>query len=203
METSKRHVGRPRAFDADVALDRAIEVFWNQGYEGASLTDLTAAMGITRTSMYAAFGNKADLYGLALDRYLHRDLAYAYDALAAPTAHSVASRYLHACADAVTTPGRPPGCFTVQSGLVSAPENADISAAVARARRAGEEALLTRFRRAVSDGDLSASDNPDDLARYVMTVGEGLAVHAVAGASRADLQRVVDVAMKAIPAPQD
>lgn len=197
--TTGRQIGRPRGFDADLALDRAVEVFWNQGYEGASLSDLTSAMGITRTSMYAAFGNKRDLYTQALARYAERDLAYAYQALRAPTARQVAEMYLRSCADAVTTPGRPPGCFTVQSGLACSPENSDVTEAVARARAAGEQAMLDRFRRAVDDGDLTADDGPDELARYLMVVGEGLAVHAATGATREDLQRVVEVALRTMP----
>src|SRR3954447_16297002 len=87
-------IGRPRAFDVDQALDRAVEVFWRQGYEGASLSDLTAAMGINRTSMYAAFGNKRELFDKALARYATVDMTYVRDALAAPTAREVVETFL-------------------------------------------------------------------------------------------------------------
>jgi AcrR family transcriptional regulator len=200
MSTAQRApIGRPRGFDADQALDRALEIFWRQGYEGASLSDLTEAMGITKTSMYAAFGNKRDLFDKALARYAEVDMAYLRAALAAPTARQVAETFLRENVKAVTTPGRPTGCFSVQSGLACAPANAGVSATLARARRTGELAMRDRFRRAIDEGDLDPAHHPHDLARYVMTVSEGLAVHASAGATRHDLDRVVDLALRAVP----
>lgn len=202
METARRApVGRPRAFDADQALDRALEVFWRQGYEGASLTDLTEAMGITRTSMYAAFGNKRDLFDKALARYSEIDMAYARQALAAPTARQVAETFLRENVRAITAPGRPAGCFSIQGGLSCGPANADVSATLARSRRAGEAALADRFRAAVDDGDLAPGTDPDDLARYLMAVAAGLAVQAAAGVARPDLDRAASLALRAFPAP--
>src|SRR5207249_2480008 len=84
--------GRPRTFDPNLALDRALEVFWRKGYEGASLSDLTKATGINRPSLYAAFGNKENLFRLALDRYIAGPIAYFREALAEPTAREVAER---------------------------------------------------------------------------------------------------------------
>jgi AcrR family transcriptional regulator len=197
--TGRAVIGRPRGFDADAALDRALQVFWRQGYEGASLSDLTEAMGINKTSMYAAFGNKRELFDKALTRYAEVDMAYARDALAAPTARKVAETFLRENAKAVTTPDRPPGCFSIQSGLSCGPGNAEVTAALALARKGGELAMRDRFRRAVEDGDLAPDNDPDDLARYIMTVSEGLAVHASAGATREELTRVVDIALRAFP----
>jgi AcrR family transcriptional regulator len=192
-------VGRPRGFDVDQALDRAVEVFWRQGYEGASLSDLTEAMGINKTSMYKAFGNKRDLFDKALARYAQIDMAYARRALAAPTARQVAETFLRENIEAVTAPDRPAGCFSIQSGLSCGPANADVSATLARARKAGEDAMRDRFRRAIREGDLAPDIDPDGLARYIMTVSEGLAVHAAAGTTREDLARVVDLALRALP----
>lgn len=191
--------GRPRGFDADQALDRAVEVFWRQGYEGASLGDLTAAMGINKPSLYAAYGNKRELFDRALARYAETDMAYARAALARPTAHEVAETFLRHNARALTMPGRPAGCFSIQSGLSCSPENAGVSATLARARRAGELAMRERFERAVRDGDLGPGEDPADLARYVMTVSEGLAVHAAAGTPLHELERTVDLALRAWP----
>ncbi|GII27668.1 TetR family transcriptional regulator [Planotetraspora mira] len=192
-------IGRPRGFDADAALDRALEVFWRQGYEGASLSDLTEAMGINKTSMYAAFGNKRELFGKALVRYAEVDMAYARDALAAPTARGVAETFLRENAKAVTTPDRPPGCFSIQGGLSCGPDNAEVTATLALARKGGELAMRDRFRRAIEDSDLGPENDPDDLARYIMTVSEGLAVHASAGATREELTRTVEIALRAFP----
>ncbi|MGW4463187.1 TetR/AcrR family transcriptional regulator [Micromonospora sp. NPDC004704] len=197
--TQPTSIGRPRGFDADRALDRALEIFWRQGYEGASLHDLTEAMGINKTSMYAAFGNKRDLFDKALARYAEIDMAYARTALAEPTARQVAETFLRENAKAVTTPGRPAGCFSIQGGLACGPANADVTATLARARKAGELAMRDRFQRAVDEGDLPAVNSPDDLARYIMTVSEGLAVHASAGATQQDLERVVELALRAVP----
>jgi AcrR family transcriptional regulator len=201
MSTIRQSVlGRPRGFDADEALDRALEVFWRQGYEGASLSDLTAAMGISRTSMYAAFGNKRDLFDKALARYAKVDMAYTGDALAAPTARKVVELFLSENVKAVTAPGRPPGCFCIQSGLSCGLDNAEVSAALARSRKEGELAMRDRFRRAIQEGDLAPENDPDGLARYIMTVSEGLAVHAAAGATRQELAQVADIALRAFPA---
>jgi AcrR family transcriptional regulator len=193
-------LGRPRGFDADRALDLALQVFWRQGYEGASLSDLTAAMGITKTSMYAAFGNKRELFDKALARYAEIDMAYARAALEEPTARAVIETFLRENVKAITRPDRPAGCFSIQGALTCGPENAGLTVMMAQARKVGELALRDRLRRAVDEGDLAADENPDDLARFVMTLAEGLAVHATAGATRAELARVVEVALRTLPA---
>jgi AcrR family transcriptional regulator len=106
--------GRTRTFDVDVALDLAVELFWRQGYEGTSIADLTAAMGIAPPSLYAAFGNKRELFRAATDRYLESRRHYLDRALAEPTARLVARRFLIGTVEASTLPGRPQGCLTVQ-----------------------------------------------------------------------------------------
>ncbi|MBK3626100.1 TetR/AcrR family transcriptional regulator [Streptomyces sp. MBT49] len=191
--------GRPRGFDADEALDRAVEIFWRQGYEGASLTDLTEAMGINRTSMYAAFGNKEELFHRAVARYAEADMAYAREALTEPTAYEVVESFLRANADALTRADRPSGCLSVQGGLAEGGESGRIARFLADSRLAGEHALARRLARAVEEGDLPAGTDPDALARYVMVVSEGNAVHAAAGATRAALHAIVDIALRALP----
>ncbi|MFE3162511.1 TetR/AcrR family transcriptional regulator [Streptomyces sp. NPDC059224] len=191
--------GRPRGFDADAALDRAVEVFWRKGYEGASLSDLTEAMGINRTSMYAAYGNKEELFRRAVARYAEADMAYARDALTRPTAYAVIEAFLRANADALTRADRPPGCLSVQGGLAEGGDNGHIAAFLAESRLAGERALADRLTRAVTEGDLPAGTDPLALARYVMVVSEGNAVHATAGAGRAALHATVDIALRAVP----
>ncbi|MEU5277024.1 TetR/AcrR family transcriptional regulator [Streptomyces asoensis] len=191
--------GRPRGFDADEALDRAVEIFWRQGYEGASLTDLTEAMGINRTSMYAAFGNKEELFHRAVARYAEADMAYAREALTEPTAYEVVESFLRANADALTRSDRPSGCLSVQGGLAEGGDSGRIARFLADSRLAGEDALARRLARAVEEGDLPAGTDPHALARYVMVVSEGNAVHAAAGATRAALHATVDIALRAIP----
>src|SRR5215471_10892820 len=110
--------GRPRAFDVDEALDRALEVFWRQGYEGTALSDLTAAMGINRPSLYAAFGNKEALFRTVVARYIEGPAACVVKALEQPTARAVAEQLLGAAVDLVTDSQHPRGCLLVHGALV-------------------------------------------------------------------------------------
>ncbi|MCY1145432.1 TetR/AcrR family transcriptional regulator [Actinoplanes sp. Pm04-4] len=199
MTQKTRERGRPREFDADAALDRAIEVFWRNGYEGASLGELTAAMGINRPSLYAAYGNKEELFRRAVTRYAEIDMAYARAALAQPTAYEVIETFLRTNADALTRADRPAGCLSIQGGIASGNDDGQISQFLAGRRLAGEQALADRLASAVRTGDLPAGTDPAALARYVMTVSEGNAVHAAAGVDRASLHATVDIALKAVP----
>src|SRR5262252_1533238 len=103
--------GRPRAFDIDDALDRALEVFWRKGYEGASLPDLTKAMGINRPSLYAAFGNKEALFRRAIERYVEGPGCHVREAIDEPTARKVVERLLRGSIDLITDVRKPRGCF--------------------------------------------------------------------------------------------
>lgn len=192
--------GRPRAFDEDGALDRAIHVFWEQGYEGASMSDLTAAMGINKPSLYAVFGSKEELFRRALARYRETYVAYAAATLDQPTAYAVIENYLRAAVDALTSGGHPPGCLSIQGGLACSQANSGISGLLADYRAAAENALAERLDRAAKDGDLKPGTDTAALARFVATLGQGLAVHAAAGASREELHASVDVALQAVAA---
>ena len=192
--------GRPRTFDAEQALDRAVEVFWRQGYEGTSLTDLTTAMGVNRPSLYAVFGSKEDLFRKAFARYAERDMAYARAALGKPTALEVAQALLRDNVAALTRPGRPAGCLSIQGGLSCGSANRAIAEFLAASRLAGEKALAGRFARAITDGDLPRDADPAALARYLMVVTEGQAVHAAAGISRSQLEQSAEIALRAFAA---
>lgn len=192
--------GRPREFDADEVLDRALEVFWRKGYEGASLSELTEAMGINRPSLYAAFGNKEELFRKALDRYADGPAAYTREALNAPTARAVVEGLLRGAADALTDPAHPPGCLGVH-GALSCGEAAETIREELCGRRAAYELLLRqRFERAKAEGDLAADADCADLARLVTTVAQGMAVQAAGGATRQDLRRVAEMMLRAWPA---
>src|SRR6202140_4309582 len=110
---SSGRTGRPRSFDIDGALDRALHVFWRKGYEGASLSDLTKAAGVNRPSLYAAFGDKEALFHKALDRYLSGPAAYTQEALKEPTARAVVERLLRGAADLNAAPRNPGRCLVV------------------------------------------------------------------------------------------
>ena len=194
-----RAMGRPRSFDADEALERALEVFWRQGYEGATLTDLTEAMGITRTSMYAAFGNKEELFRRALERYALGPAGYGARALQEPTARAVAEQVLRGAVQCTTRSGGPAGCLTVQGALATGEGGRPAHDALLAWRRDGQEALCTRFNRARDEGDLPPDSDPSLLARYIATVVYGLAVQAATGVPRDDLLRIIDLALKSWP----
>jgi AcrR family transcriptional regulator len=191
---------RPRTFDLDVAIDRALQLFWSKGYEGTTLEDLTDALGINRPSLYAAFGSKEELFRRALERYTEGPGAALAAALQADTAREVAFRVMRFYADAAGLPDVPRGCLLVQGALVCSDEGNSIQTALAERRHFMEGALAARLERAKREGDLPADAKPADLARYVYTVCHGLAVQSVGGATREQLRRVVQVAMRAWPA---
>lgn len=191
--------GRPRGFDTDEALDRAVDVFWRQGYAGTSLEDLTSAMGINRPSLYAAFGNKEATFRKALGRYAAVEMAYVDDALAEPTARAVAEHYLRSNVVAVTEPGRPAGCLSIQGGLAAGDDDHRIVEFLEESRAGGEQRIAERFRQARDTGDLPDDEDPDELAKYVTTVSAGLAVQASGGAGRTELEAVVERALRAFP----
>jgi AcrR family transcriptional regulator len=192
--------GRPREFDVDRALDRAVEVFWRLGYEGASMSALTEAMGINRPSLYAAFGDKEQLFRKAVARYAETELAYVREALERPTAYEVAEALLRAQLVALTQPGRPAGCLSIQGGVSCGTANAGITEFLAASRLAGEAALAERFARAVAEGDLPEDTDPAALARFLHVVQEGQAVHAAAGVTRDLLAQSAEFALRAVPA---
>jgi len=192
--------GRPRGFDAAEALDKALHVFWQRGYEGTSLSDLTEAMGINRPSLYAAFGNKEELFRRALDRYAEKGPGAVYrKALAEPTARAVVERFLKGVAEFLTDPKNPPGCLSVQGALSCGEAAESIKSELCRRRAAGECALRERFERAKAEGDLAADADTAALARFIVTVTQGMSVQVAGGASRADLLMVADMALKAWP----
>jgi AcrR family transcriptional regulator len=184
--------GRPRAFDEDQALDGAIDVFWRLGYEGASLTELTRAMGINKPSMYAVFGSKEELFVRALERYgllyrVHLDAV-----LAKSSTYEVLESYLRSVAESATR-GSVAGCLSIQGGLSCAPDNARIPQLLAEYRQGLEDTVAKALSQTV-DATQPGVDTAA-LAGYAVTVGQGIAVHAAAGVDSARLDAVVDVAL--------
>jgi AcrR family transcriptional regulator len=193
--------GRPREFDLDQALAAALRVFWRKGYDGASLTDLTEAMGITRPSLYAAFGNKESLFRKAWDLYERDKLSYVKTALEAPTARGVAERLLMGALAMQTSNCDPHGCLGVISTLACGQEAESVRAEVIARRKSSEIALQKRFDEAQASGDLPADLHAEDMAHYLYAVMQGMAVQAGAGAGYEELSRLVRTAMTLWPSP--
>ncbi|WGF88549.1 TetR/AcrR family transcriptional regulator [Marinivivus vitaminiproducens] len=192
-------MGRPREFDADEVLDKALEVFWRKGYEATSLSDLTEAMGITRPSLYAAFGNKESLFCKALERYVASRRALVIEAMALPTCREAVERVLLDAAAGLTDPCSPPGCLTVHGALACGSAAESIRDQLSSKREDFEVRLRNRLLQAEAEGDLPPGTDVDDLARYVATIAQGMSVQASGGADRAELERTVRIAMQAWP----
>jgi AcrR family transcriptional regulator len=192
--------GRPRNFCTETVLDRAMTVFWRKGYEGASLAELTEAMGINPPSLYAAFGNKEGLFRAVLERYDARRQELMDQVLAAPDPKTVARLFLEGVAAfAVDTSGRnPPGCLLVQGGLSCSDE--EIPEALAQHRAEKERALRERFAHDQREGKLSDDADAATLARYLVAMANGLCVQAAGGASPAELREVAELAIATFPA---
>jgi AcrR family transcriptional regulator len=193
-------MGRPREFDAETALDQAMEVFWRHGYEGATIAQLTEAMGINPPSLYACFGNKEGLLKAALDRYTKLRGVWMNEVVAAPTARDVAERMLTGIADKQTDPANPPGCLLVQGGIACGSGSENVPFELAARRAENEDQLRDRFVRAKAEGDLKPTSDPAALARYVSAVSVGMGVMASSGSDREALRQVADVAVQAVEA---
>jgi len=205
-------LGRPRSFKIEDALESALMVFWEKGYEGASLPDLTAAMDINRPSLYSAFGNKEGLFLKVLDHYRETSASYLVEALKLPTAREAFEALLKGAIALQAGGQNPVGCLFVQGALACTEESISVKKELSLRRIAGEIAIRERFEKAVDDGDLPADEDPAALARFTATLLHGLAVQAVNGDSVADLERVADLALRSFPkvkrskskkAPQD
>lgn len=200
--STRQPKGRPRAFDVNEALDKALGVFWRKGYEGASLQDLTQAMGINRPSMYAAFGNKEALFRKALNRYLEFANVVIQDALNQPTSRQVVERLLCGSLDMAPDSAGRHGCLLVQGALACSDDAQSIHQELAARRMSNEIALRGRFERAVTEGDLPSDADPADLAKFVTTLQHGFSVQLNGGATPEQLKRVAQVALQSWPTGQ-
>jgi AcrR family transcriptional regulator len=193
-------MARPREFDEEVVLDRAMEVFWRRGYDGASMAELTRTMGINSPSVYVAYGSKRGLFEKVLDRYQERRARQKEWMLEGKTAREVAERMLVGAAQWLTTPEEPRGCLLIQCGLSAGEGNGDIPQALATRRRRVEITLSERFEQAKNEGELAADTDAAALARYIQNVFSGMGIQAAAGASREELEDIVRRAMMGWPA---
>ncbi|CAO3460049.1 Transcriptional regulator, AcrR family [Azospirillum argentinense] len=190
--------GRPRAFDRDEALAKAADTFWRLGYEGASIADLTAAMGITPQSLYAAFASKADLYREALEWYQATVGASTAAALEEGDAVVALTRVLRDSARDFTRRDRPHGCMVSTAVLTCATENDPVARHVAGLRTATINLIRARIERGISEGQLKGETNAASLARFVGAMIQGMSVQAQDGAPTEALSALADHAVAEI-----
>src|SRR5947208_2800119 len=193
-------IGRPRAFDREQALQRAIDVFWEHGYDATSVALLSQAMGITAPSLYSAFGDKRTLFLEALERYLTTFGAFTARALTEePTAHRAITRLLHDAADAYTRPDHPQGCLLITAATNCTPQSDNIRGQLRDIRAAGANAVEEKITAAIGAGELPADTEARALATYYSAVIQGMSAKARDGATRDDLHAIAATAMRAWP----
>lgn len=190
--------GRPRSFDKDAALARAMETFWQKGYEGASMTDLTAAMGIASPSLYAAFGSKEGLFREALALYGATESADIWGPLKeAPTARDAIEGFLMQTARAFTRPDKPKGCLVILSALHPTETRESVGRELVRMRSDKIDDLVERLTLGVESGEIDPHADIRAVAIYYATVQQGMAIQARDGASREALEAIAKAALSA------
>jgi AcrR family transcriptional regulator len=191
--------GRPPAFVREMVLALATETFWRYGYEGASINDLTAAMGITAQSLYAAFGSKAALYEESLQWYLRNVSAYSFRALSdEANALDAVARLLREAAVEFSRPGRPNGCMVSTDVIRHAVENEQVAAIVARLRDESIERLENRIILGVKDRQIKRGTDPEALARFASAMIQGMSIQARDGAGKKELLKLAAIAITSL-----
>jgi AcrR family transcriptional regulator len=191
-------MGRPREFEIDDAIEKATVLFWRNGYEGTSLSDLTKAIGITPPSFYFAFGSKEALFKKVIERYQAEQSRIAEAAFRKPTARAIATHFLRGYADVLTDPHHAPGCLVMNSSLPWALGD-PVRQWLAGLREEMRTQLRDRFAEARRSEKFLAGMDADSLARLVLVIASGMAVEAQSGASRKDLRRTIALALPAWP----
>ena len=189
-------IGRPRGFDEEAALEAAMRVFWAKSYEGATMSDLTEAMGINRSSMYAAFGDKETLFRRTIERYRTGPMTYIREALALSTLREVVPALLHGTVEFLGSSGNPRGCLSLQATLASGTDAEPARDAMIEWRKQGEAALKKRVQQAQRDGDLDKKINRSDFAHYLSMLMSGLGIQAANGATKKELKGYAEMALR-------
>jgi AcrR family transcriptional regulator len=193
-------MARPREFDEDEVLQKALHVFWQKGYEATSLADLQAATGLTKSSLYKAFESKEGLFRHVVERY-HRDyLGFRADALAQPTPRSIAEALLEGIVNLQTGKDTPSGCLVTLAALACSADAEPLSQELAASRQAFERMLRDRFDEVKDAGPLPEGMTSAEAAAFISTLIQGLAVQARGGLSRRQLYRIVAAVLRGWPA---
>jgi AcrR family transcriptional regulator len=196
MKPGNGKTGRPISFDKDAALEAAMLLFWERGFEGTSMADLTQAMGLNPSSIYAAFGDKHALFSLAVKRYVESRTEYATKALEEPTLEKVVRALFDSTVAFLTSPGHPPTCMTLAGAVgcsVAATPARDIMTEI---RKQNEVAMKARFLQARKSGELSKEVNVDGYTRYLSSILAGLSIQAANGSTKTELKRTSQMALR-------
>jgi AcrR family transcriptional regulator len=196
MKTGNGKTGRPIGFDKDAALEAAMLLFWERGYEGTSMADLTAAMGLNPSSIYAAFGDKHALFSLAAKRYMESRAQYATKALEEPTLKRVVRALFDNTVAFLTTPGHPPTCMTLAGAMGCSVDATPARDLMTEVRKQNQVAIRERLLIARMSGELPKEINVDDYTRYLSTILAGLSVQAANGSTKAELKRTSQMALR-------
>jgi AcrR family transcriptional regulator len=176
-----------------------MRVFWEKGYEGTSLDDLTEAMGINRSSLYSSFGDKEALFRRVIARYADVPMGFFWQALKLPSARAVVEALLRGTVEFLADPTHPRGCLSLQGGLACGTGVERVKRAMVDWRKRGLQAIQKRLQRAKEEGDLPRDADPRDLGRYISVVTNGLAVQAANGATSPEMKRAVELALRSMP----
>jgi AcrR family transcriptional regulator len=196
MKTGNGKTGRPINFDKDAALEAAMLLFWERGYEGTSMADLKKAMGLNPSSIYAAFGDKQALFQLAVKRYIEKRAQYAGKALEEPTLERVVRALFDSTVAFLTAPGHPPTCMTLAGAVGCSLEAAPARDLMTEIRKQNQVALRERLLKARKSGELPKDVNVDDYTRYLSTIVAGLSIQAANGSAKAELKRTAQMALR-------
>jgi AcrR family transcriptional regulator len=200
MSETVRKRGRPRVLNRETGLEVAANLFWERGYEGTSIADLTAAMGITPPSLYATFGSKEELFRMALNHSISQQNSQRLQLLDAKMpVYETLKLFLYDIAEGDTQPDKPRGCIVSTAVLQHSEENASVARTTAALREASIQVLKSRFDRAVSEGELPEGTDTDTLARFYGAVMQGMSAQACDGACTIRLKALVDIALNAWP----
>jgi AcrR family transcriptional regulator len=195
-KTGAGKTGRPIGFDKDAALEAAMLLFWERGFEGTSMADLTQAMGLNPSSIYAAFGDKHALFSLAVRRYLETRARYAEEALEEPTLDKVIRALFDKTVTSLTTPGHPSTCMTLAGSMGCSVDATPARDLMTEIRKLNEVAIKERLLQARKSGELSKDINVDDYTRFLSLMLAGLSVQAANGSTKAELKRTAQMALR-------
>ena len=196
MKTGSGKMGRPIGFDRDAALEAAMLLFWERGYEGTSMADLTQAMGLNPSSIYAAFGDKHALFQLVVNRYMEIRAQYATKALEEPSLKRVIRALFDNTIAFLTTPGHPPTCMTLAGAVGCSVEAKPAKDLMTEIRKQNQVAMRKRLVKAQQSGELPKGINVDDYTRYLSTIIAGLSIQAANGSTKEELKRTAKMALR-------